>query len=123
MPAYSCIGNNFILVCIHIYLYNNSPQFVNNRNFPLPFTVAIPFSEQLHLSLNGSAGTRVYASKWTFLVYQLQMGKFWSILGTRTNLIAGKYSTFNGENDDVFGLWSKTYFWRTYNRFKMDVQC
>lgn len=47
MPAYSCIRNNFIPVYIHVYLYNNSPQFVNNRNFPLPFTVAIPFSEQL----------------------------------------------------------------------------
>jgi hypothetical protein len=76
----------------------------------------------MFVSLNRSARTRVYASKWTFLVDQLQMGKFWSILGTRTNLIAGKYSTFNGENDDVFGLWSKIYFLMIFDRLKILVR-
>ena len=59
------------------------------------------------LSLNRSARTRVYAGKWTYMVYQLQMAMLWSILGPRTNLIDRKCSIFNGEKDNVFGWWSK----------------
>jgi hypothetical protein len=62
------------------------------------------------VSLNRSVRTRVYAGKWTTMVYQLQMARFWSILGVRTNLIDGKCCPFNGEMDNVFGLWSKTHF-------------
>jgi hypothetical protein len=60
------------------------------------------------LSLNRSARTRVYAGKWTSMVYHLQMAKFWSTLGPRTNLIDRKCCIFNGEKDYIFALWSKT---------------
>jgi hypothetical protein len=50
---------------------------------------------------NFSANTRVYAGKWSTMVYHLQMAKFWSILGPRTNLIDGNCSKFNGEMGDV----------------------
>jgi hypothetical protein len=42
------------------------------------------------------------------MMYGLQMARFWSILGLKTNLIDRKCSTFNGEKDDVFGWVSKT---------------
>jgi hypothetical protein len=61
------------------------------------------------ISLNRSARKRIYAGKWTYMVYQLQMARLWSIL-PRTNLIDRKCCSFNGEMDNVFGLWSKTYF-------------
>jgi hypothetical protein len=61
-----------------------------------------------YLSLNRSARKRLYVGKWTYLVYQLQMDQFWSILGPMTNLIDGKCSKFNGEIDNVFSLDSKT---------------
>jgi hypothetical protein len=41
-------------------------------------------------------------------VYHLHMAKFWSILGPRTELIDRKFCIFNGEKDNVFGLWLKT---------------
>jgi hypothetical protein len=56
---------------------------------------------------NFSANTRVYAGKWAYLVYQLQMDQFWSILGPTTNLIDGKCSKFNGVIDNVLSLGSK----------------
>jgi hypothetical protein len=34
-------------------------------------------------AVNRSARKRIYACKWTYLVYQLQMAMFWSILGPR----------------------------------------
>jgi hypothetical protein len=40
------------------------------------------------------------------MLYQLQMAISWSILGPRTNLIDKKCSKFNGEINNVFGLWS-----------------
>jgi hypothetical protein len=59
------------------------------------------------LSLNRSARSRVYACKWTSMVYHIQMAKFWSILRPRTKLIDRKCCIFNEEKDNVFGLWSK----------------
>jgi hypothetical protein len=44
------------------------------------------------ISLNRSARKRIYACKWTNMVYQLQMAMFWSILGPRINLIGRKRS-------------------------------
>jgi hypothetical protein len=74
------------------------------------------------LSLNRSARKRIYACKWTNMVYQLQMAMFCSILGPRINLIGRKCSKFNGEMDNVFDLGSKTYFWWLSIRFKILVR-
>jgi hypothetical protein len=48
-------------------------------------------------------------------VYQLQMAISWSLLGPRTNWIDRKCCIFNGEKDNVFGLWYKIYFWLIFD--------
>ena len=76
-----------------------------------------PFLDDFRSIQNFGAHTRVYAGKWTYMVYQLQMAISWSILGSRTNLIDRKCCPFNGEKDNVFDLWSKTYFWLIFDPF------
>jgi hypothetical protein len=58
------------------------------------------------------------------MVYQLQMAGLWSIIGPRTNLIYIKCCLFNGEMDNVFGLWSKTYFddFRSVQNFSVNTR-
>ena len=64
-----------------------------------------------------SALTRIYVCKWRNISYQLQMAISLSLLGPRTNLIDRKGSILNGEKGDVFGLWSKIYFWLIFDSF------